>query len=65
MARLTIDVRIGDSIQIGEATVTASHKSGQLVRLVIEADKDVPVKKLGASPSMQVIAERGFAPSPV
>lgn len=64
MARLTIDLRIGETLQVGDATITMSQKSGQLARLVIEAGKEVPVKKLGASPAMQLISERGFSPSP-
>lgn len=58
---LKIDLRPGETLQIGEATVAWEQKSGQLVRLVIDAPKTVPVKKLEAtSTSMRMIAEHGL-----
>lgn len=58
---LKIDLRPGEKLQIGEASVAWEQKSGQLVRLVIDAPKSVPVKKLEASsPAMKLIAEQGL-----
>lgn len=60
---LRIDLKPGEKLQIGDATVTLEQKSGQLARLVIDADKSIPVKKLSASPSVRLMAKQGFAPS--
>lgn len=58
---LTIDLKPGQKLQIGEATITFVQKSGQLARFVIDADKSVPVKKLpDEAPGIRLIAERGI-----
>ncbi len=58
---LSIDLKPGQKLQVGEATITLEQKSGQLARLVIDAPKSVAVKKLdSASPSMRLIAEQGI-----
>lgn len=57
---LTVDLKPGAKLQIGEATLLVEHKSGQIVRLVIDAPKSVAVKKLTESPSMRLIAEQGI-----
>lgn len=57
---ITIDLKLGETLKIGDAVVRLESKSGQLARLVIEADKSIPVKKMGASPSMKLIAEQGI-----
>lgn len=57
---LTIDLKPGQQLQVGEATITMESKSGQLARLVIDAPKSVSVKKLGESPSMRLIAQNGI-----
>ncbi len=43
---LHIDLKIGDAVSIGEATVTLEDKSGKLARLRIDADKDVKISRL-------------------
>lgn len=41
---LTLNVRIGETVRIGDAaTVTVDQKSGQSVRLIFDADKSVPI----------------------
>lgn len=57
---LTVDLKPGQKLQIGDATVTMEAKSGQLARLVIDAPKSVAVKKLTESPSVRLIAEHGI-----
>lgn len=57
---ITIDLKLGETLRIGEAVVRLESKSGQLARLVIEADKSIPVKKMGTSPAMKLIAEQGI-----
>lgn len=48
---LTISVNVGESVAIGgPATVKVGEKSGQAVRLVIDAEPSVPIKKIDAPP---------------
>ncbi len=42
---LKIDLRPGQSLMIGEATVKLVKKSGQLACLIIEADKNVIIRR--------------------
>lgn len=44
MARIKIDLRPGETVTIGGAVITMVKKSGQLASLVIEAEKEVPIK---------------------
>lgn len=37
------DLRPGQTIRIGDVRITMYHKSGQVARIGIEADKKVPV----------------------
>lgn len=37
------ELRVGATIQIGEAVIRLDHKSGQRVCLVIDAPSDVPI----------------------
>ena len=43
MSKLNIDLKVGQSIQIGAATITLEKKAGQLARLVIEADPKIKI----------------------
>lgn len=57
---LTVDLKPGERLQIGDATVTLVQKSGQLARLVIDADKSIPVGKLPDSAGIRLIAQQGL-----
>jgi hypothetical protein len=46
---ISIDLKPGQKLQIGDAIVTLEQKSGQLARLVIDADRSIPVKKMKES----------------
>lgn len=54
---LKVDLRPGQSIQVGDATIRLVKKSGQVASLVIDADKSVPIKTPGSL--------KGGAPSAV
>lgn len=41
-----VDLKIGESIKIGEATLTLDDKSGKVVRLSIDADKKIPIQRV-------------------
>lgn len=38
------DIKVGESIQVGDAVVTIQAKSGQICTLLIEAPPHVPIK---------------------
>ncbi len=61
MSILTLDVRVGESLKIGDATVKVVSKSGQLARLEIEADQSVPVQRITQGAGINSAAERGIA----
>lgn len=48
---LLLDVRPGERLVIGDglATVEVLHKSGRVVRLRLNAPRNVPVRKAGAA----------------
>lgn len=43
---LKIDLRVGESIKIGDAVVTLDDKSGRTARLSIQADKSVLIQRV-------------------
>lgn len=60
-----MDIRPGESIKVGNATITLESKSGQVARLSIQADKSVPVHRIGQAPDnpiARIAAERGITP---
>lgn len=61
MSNLNLDLRVGESVAIGDAIVTAVQKSGQLVRLQIQADKSIQVRRIQPSSGINAAAERGIA----
>ena len=44
MSKMTVDLKVGETLTIGAATVRLEKKSGQVARLVIEADPDTQIK---------------------
>jgi len=56
---LKMEVRVGESIRIGDATITLDDKSGKIARLSIEAPKTVPIQRVQTS-SMAQIAQGGI-----
>lgn len=56
---LKVDLRVGESLKIGTATVRLEKKSGQIATLVIDADRSVPVRRLGNTAD-SIAAERGI-----
>lgn len=43
---LKLELRVGESVKIGDAVVTLEDKSGRIARLAIEADKSVPIQRV-------------------
>jgi len=44
MSKLTVDLKVGETLTIGTATVRLEKKSGQLARLVVVADEGTTIK---------------------
>lgn len=40
---LSLDVEVGQSIKVGDAKITFVHKTGRKARILIDADRDVPI----------------------
>ncbi len=56
---LKLELRVGESVKIGDAVVTLEDKSGKVARLAIDADKSVPIMRIGPS-TMAQIAKQGI-----
>lgn len=41
-----VDLKIGESIKIGDAILKLDDKSGKVVRLSIDADKSIPIQRV-------------------
>lgn len=41
-----VDLKIGESIKIGEAILKLDDKSGKVVRLSIDADRAIPIQRV-------------------
>ncbi len=44
MGKLTVDLRIGESLHVGDAIIQLERKNGQLARLVVTADNHIKIK---------------------
>lgn len=44
MSGLVIDIKVGETMRIGDATVRLEKKSGQLARLIVVADPSTPIQ---------------------
>lgn len=45
MNKMSIDLKVGETLNIGGATVRLVKKSGQLARLEVWADQSIPIDK--------------------
>lgn len=43
MSKLTVDIKVGETLTVGTTTIRLEKKSGQLARLVIQADNNTPI----------------------
>lgn len=44
---LKIELKVGESVRIGDAVVTLEDKSGRVARLAIDAPRSVPIQRTG------------------
>lgn len=52
---LKLELRVGESVKIGDAMVTLEDKSGKIARLSIEADKSVPIQRVQPTSMAQIV----------
>lgn len=58
---LKIDLKPGESVSIGSiAVVTLEHKSGQIARLAIQAERSVPVQRVQKHTTASIAAKGGI-----
>ena len=60
---LKLELRVGESVKIGDATVTLEDKSGKIARLSIDAAKSVPIQRVLPT-SMAQIVKSGIGAMP-
>lgn len=62
MPRLLMDLKVGESLKIGDyATITLESKSGKMARLSIQADKSVSVSRDQPPSAAQLAASVGIS----
>ena len=59
---LRIDLKVGESIKVGDTLITLDDKSGKVARLAIEAPKTVPINRVQAGPTAAHFAKSGIGP---
>ena len=57
---LKLELRVGESLKIGEAVLTLEDKSGRIARLAIQADKSVPIHRIERQTTAQIAAKNGL-----
>jgi sRNA-binding carbon storage regulator CsrA len=60
---LKLDLRVGESVKIGEAVVTLDDKSGKIARLSIKAPQSIPIQRIQHQ-TMAQVAKNGLAAMP-
>ncbi|AAQ54987.1 CsrA-like regulator protein [Burkholderia phage Bcep22] len=61
---LNIELRVGESVKIGDATITLADKSGKIARLSIDAPKSVPIDRQPQSSAAKIAATMGLSADP-
>ena len=61
---LKLDLRVGESVKIGDAVLTLDDKSGKIARLSIKAPASVPIQRMQHS-TMAQVAKNGLAAMPM
>lgn len=60
---MKMNVKVGDTIRIGDVLITVEDKAGKMARLAIDADKSVPIERVQATSAAQ-LASRGLTGKP-
>lgn len=58
---LVLKIRIGESVKIGDfATVTLQERDGNTIKIAVDADKSIPVRRVSASSQAQLAGKMGL-----
>lgn len=58
---LVLTLRIGESLQIGkDVTVTVKERDGNIIKLAVDADKSIPVRRVSTSSQAQLAGKLGL-----
>lgn len=60
---LKIDLRVGESVKIGDTVITLEDKSGRIARLAIKAPQSVPITRVQQA-TIASVAKGGLALQP-
>ena len=60
---LKIDLRVGESVKIGDTVITLEDKSGRIARLSIKAPQSVPITRVQQA-TMASVAKGGLSLQP-
>jgi sRNA-binding carbon storage regulator CsrA len=61
---LRINLKIGESVRIGEAVITLEEKSGKSARIAIDADRSIAVTRVQPNTAAQLAASGGITGKP-
>jgi len=61
---LSVVLRVGESVRVGDAVVTLEDKSGKNAKISVRAPESVPVERMPTS-TMADVAKNGIGPRPV
>ncbi len=59
-SKMYMNMRVGESIRIGSAVVTLEDKAGRGARLMIEADRSVPITKVETKTDAEMAGRFGI-----
>ena len=57
---LRLELRVGESVKIGDAVLTLEDKSGKTARFNIEAPEAVPIHRIERPTTAQIAAKTGI-----
>lgn len=59
-SKLMMNIRVGESIRIGSAVVTLEDRAGRVARLMIEADRSVPISRVEVKTDAEMAGRFGI-----
>ena len=58
---LVVKIRVGESVRIGDvAVVTVQERDGNTIKLAIDADKSIPVRRVQSQSQAQLAGKMGI-----
>lgn len=59
MSKMMVDIKIGETLRVGDALIKLIHKSGQLARLEVTANPDIVIQTPNHPARMSVLPNNG------